>query len=385
LVRVLEGGAPDDDSGSGSPNGREFFFPLSQVPSENWTESPRSFGANRGIGRAHAACDLYAPLGTTIYAITDGVVTRGPYDFYAQTSAIEIDHGEFLARYGEVQREALVREGDRVRAGQPIARVGRLVGISVPSPMLHLELYNKTAHGALTVSSSVSARARSGRPFLRRRDIIDPTSRLNEWRHNLPGARVTPQDRAARLAGQIPASGFCIHLKRVRQERRAAERFSRTVGEYQCYWNGVAVDHLKGQMVERQGPGDNTTEVGDNRDLRIREGAYRLAIHNGVNYKTYGYNERGTTYAETPKPGLLLKDTDERSAILIHPGEDYVKSIGCLNPTSNLSDANSAIDFMDSRRQVIAIIESMKANMRARFPTSGTIPEAIILIEGEPS
>ncbi len=384
LVRVLEGGTPGEVPDPGTPGGRQFFFPLAHVPDVNWTDSPRSFGANRSNNRAHAACDLYAPLGTTIYAITDGTVIRGPYSFYAQTFAIEVDHGDFIARYGEVQETAFVREGDHVKAGQRIAKVGRLVGISVPSPMLHLELYDKSAHGKLTVGVHDSARAASGRPFLRRRDIINPTSRLNLWRNNLPGREVTPQERAERLAGRIPDSGFCIHLKRVRQERWSSASFARTIGEYRCYWNGAAIEGLKGQMVERPGPGDNTTEVGDNHDLRIRAGAYRLAIQNGVHYKTYNYDQNGTTYEQIPKPGLLLRDTEERSAILIHPGEGYVKSIGCLNPATGLTDADSAINFMDSRRQVITIIDTMKAKIGSRFPPSGTIPEAIILIEGEP-
>ena len=36
-----------------------------------------------------------------------------------------------------------VKTGDQVKAGQKIAKVGHLVGITVPSDMLHLELYNK--------------------------------------------------------------------------------------------------------------------------------------------------------------------------------------------------------------------------------------------------
>jgi hypothetical protein len=33
---------------------------------------------------------------------------------------------------------------------------------------------------------------------------------------------------------------------------------------------------------------------------------------------------------------------------------------------------------------VVAIIEAMKSRMGARFPRSGTIPDATIFIEGEP-
>jgi hypothetical protein len=157
------------------------------------------------------------------------------------------------------------------------------------------------------------------------------------------------------------------------------------VGEYQCYWDGAPVEELKGLMVERGGPGDNTTEVGDNRDLRIKAGAYRLAIHSGGRYRTYGYNEQEPAYERHPNPGLLLMDTDERTWILIHPGEDYVKSIGCLNPASTLADADSAVAFADSRGRVIAIIEGIRSRLGSKFPKSGAIPGATIFIEGEPA
>ena len=96
----------------------------------------------------------------------------------------------------------------------------------------------------------------------------------------------------------------------------------------------------------------------------------------------------GTSSAmATPKPGILLQDTDERSAILIHPAKDYLWSIGCLNPGFNLTNANSSIEFKDSRARVIAIIEAMKAKIGTGFPSRGeaTIPNAIIMIVGEPS
>ncbi|HEX5733986.1 MAG TPA: peptidoglycan DD-metalloendopeptidase family protein [Blastocatellia bacterium] len=186
MVRVLSGSPQEGGSSTEPQADTKFFFPLGQVPSTNWTSPPRSFGSNRAKGkRAHAGCDLYAPIGTTVHAITDGTVVRGPEPFYAGTFSIEIDHGTFLARYGEVQGTAFIRKGDKVTAGQPIAKVGRLVGIVVPSAMLHLELYDKSAHGPLTVPAA-EGRISSGRPFMRRKDLIDPTPKLNEWKNNLP-------------------------------------------------------------------------------------------------------------------------------------------------------------------------------------------------------
>jgi murein DD-endopeptidase MepM/ murein hydrolase activator NlpD len=185
LLHIVQAGEIDTAS-SGSSGTSNFFFPFTRLPSTNWTAGMGRFGGNRGNGRAHAACDLYFPAGTIIHAITDGTVTRGPSYFYNQTYALEIDHGSFIARYGEIQQSTFVREGDRVRAGQPIAKVGHLVGLKVPSDMLHLELYDKTASGPLSVPAAAGKKAPNGRPFMRRKDLIDPTPKLNEWKNNLP-------------------------------------------------------------------------------------------------------------------------------------------------------------------------------------------------------
>ena len=176
---------PPAQTPAASTGGGSKFFPLSRIFSESWTRGAGSFGASRG-GRAHAGCDLYAPLGTWIHAIADGEVTLGPYYFYAGTYALEVQHGDFVARYGEIQKDTPVRKGDKVKAGQRIARVGHLVNINVKSDMLHLELYKGTGSGALTVKGEASAKRSDGTPFQRRKDLMDPTPLLAQWRSNLP-------------------------------------------------------------------------------------------------------------------------------------------------------------------------------------------------------
>lgn len=167
----------------------QWFFPFPSVPAASWEERPRAFASPRAGGaRLHAGCDLYFPKGTPIHAIADGVVTRGPYAFYCETFALEIDHGHFLARYGEIQSKTEVVAGARVKAEQKIASVGHLVGIQVPSDMLHFELYDKSLSGPLTVASDSGSAMKNGVPFMRRKDLIDPTLQLNQWRENLPAA-----------------------------------------------------------------------------------------------------------------------------------------------------------------------------------------------------
>ena len=164
------------------------FFPFDKPAVADWTHAPRSFGARRNGGqRAHAGCDLYAPVGRLIHAVRDGVVIRDPYAFHAQTDALEINHGEFVIRYGEIRPDCALRKGERVKAGQVVARVGQLVGIQVPSAMLHLEMYDGSGTGSLSVAESASARTKEGVPFMRRRDLIDPTPFLDTWRQCLAG------------------------------------------------------------------------------------------------------------------------------------------------------------------------------------------------------
>jgi len=165
------------------------FFPFPTVPAQSWEKSPLAFASPRAGGaRLHAGCDLYLPQGTSIHAVADGVVMRGPYAFYCETFALEVDHGSFLARYGEIQGKTEVTAGATVRAGQKIARVGHLIGIQVPSDMLHFELYDKSLSGPLTVASGSASAIKDGVPFMRRKDLIDPTLKLNQWQENLPPA-----------------------------------------------------------------------------------------------------------------------------------------------------------------------------------------------------
>jgi Peptidase family M23. len=77
---------------------------------------------------------------------------------------LEIDHGSFVARYGEIQSNTEVTAGAKVHAGQKIASVGHLVGIQTSSDMLYLELYDKSASGPLTVARDSGSAMKNGVP-----------------------------------------------------------------------------------------------------------------------------------------------------------------------------------------------------------------------------
>lgn len=157
-----------------APNG-DFCFPFSFRPSPDWKGGGRYFGAPRDGGRRlHAGCDLLAPRGTPIYAVSDGTLIRGPYPFYSGTDAVEIRHGNFIVRYGEIMPGSYIG-GSHVRKGQQICKVGRLES---GSSMLHFELYT---NGANTRDSLTG-----GGPYRRRSDVTNASPYLDQWVHNLP-------------------------------------------------------------------------------------------------------------------------------------------------------------------------------------------------------
>jgi hypothetical protein len=138
-------------------------------------------------------------------------------------------------------------------------------------------------------------------------------------------------------------------------------------------------------MVECGGPGDNSDEIGDALDRRIVATAYPLAVHASARYRTFGYSTSEETRAK-PRPALRLASTGEREGILIHPSSGYLWSTGCLNPCSGLIHQDSNVDYRDSRRRVVAIIDSLVAHLGQRVSRDPgkRLPAAFVLIDGEP-
>ncbi|WP_165922935.1 M23 family metallopeptidase [Sulfurirhabdus autotrophica] len=158
------------------------LFPLPIRPLDDYHTGERKFNAPRGI-RRHAGCDLYAPLGTEVRAMADGVIIQC-YDFYWQTDAIEVDHGDFIARYGEIKpRTDLERNklrGQEVKRGDVLGSVGHLIkanGEKFKYTMLHIELYGSST-SPLGVNSHLSNKNLP--PFQRRSDLADPTATLDK-------------------------------------------------------------------------------------------------------------------------------------------------------------------------------------------------------------
>lgn len=95
-------------------------------------EYPGRFGDPRNGGsRKHGGVDLYALVGTNVYAVKGGVVIQDPYRFYRGLYAIEINHGNFIARYCEINVVNGLRAGSTITQGQLLGTVADLALIRV--------------------------------------------------------------------------------------------------------------------------------------------------------------------------------------------------------------------------------------------------------------
>ncbi|WP_345612673.1 M23 family metallopeptidase [Pseudonocardia adelaidensis] len=90
-------------------------------------------------GTSHQGIDIAGPIGTPIYALTDGVVEEaGPATGFGLWVVLRHTDGT-QSVYGHVNR-MFVDEGERVKAGEKIAEIGNR-GYST-GPHLHLEIWS---------------------------------------------------------------------------------------------------------------------------------------------------------------------------------------------------------------------------------------------------
>ena len=181
----------------------------------------------------------------------------------------------------------------------------------------------------------------------------------------------------------IRGQGWEIHIERKSmQSRNYGKARQRTIGTYQVYHDGKRQPGLSGVTAERGGPGDNSTP---GNGKRVEEGIYPLWTQDGTKYDTMGYHRSEATNV-IPKPGIELMETGKRKEILIHPGQYFISSIGCINLATNLPHAGEPISYKGSRKRVIALIEDIKAFLGNDFPNKNgaRIPRAWAVIDGEP-
>lgn len=156
------GGTDHVDPGKGFPwdvylkyvreymgNPGKHVAPTAPAHKRVWPMAKGSFKITSGFGprwgTMHRGIDLAAPLGTPIYSTSDGIVIEGKDRAKGSVGGfgnwVWIDSQRECGRdfiYGHMRHhEIYVRKGDRVKAGQLIARVGSEGGST--GPHLHFE------------------------------------------------------------------------------------------------------------------------------------------------------------------------------------------------------------------------------------------------------
>jgi lipoprotein NlpD len=111
--------------------------PLRWPLSEPRLSSP--FGARHG--RTHEGVDLAAPTGTPIYAADGGQVLYAGDAVRGYGNMVVVQHADDLVTVYAHSSVLLVRTGERVAAGQEIARVGQ--SGRATAPHLHFEVRRK--------------------------------------------------------------------------------------------------------------------------------------------------------------------------------------------------------------------------------------------------
>ncbi|MES9971434.1 MAG: M23 family metallopeptidase [Candidatus Thiodiazotropha sp.] len=74
--------------------------------------------------RPHFGVDIAAPVGTLVVAPADGLVTLAHPDMFYSGGTLIIDHGHQLSSSFLHLHKILVKEGERVKQGDPIAEIG---------------------------------------------------------------------------------------------------------------------------------------------------------------------------------------------------------------------------------------------------------------------
>jgi murein DD-endopeptidase MepM/ murein hydrolase activator NlpD len=104
------------------------------VPNASFTDT---WGAPRSGGRTHQGTDLMAPHGSPVYAVASGRVRTASSSAGGISLYLDADNGETYF-YAHNQSNA-VRSGQRVQAGQLVARVGSSGNAPSDAPHVHFE------------------------------------------------------------------------------------------------------------------------------------------------------------------------------------------------------------------------------------------------------
>jgi murein DD-endopeptidase MepM/ murein hydrolase activator NlpD len=111
------------------------------------TQLVDTFNASRSGGRSHNALDIMAPRGSLVVSAADGVVERLHHSSLGGTTAyVRSDDGAWVYYYAHLDSYAPgLAEGQQLRRGDPIGRVGSTGNAQAAWPHLHFAVYRMAA------------------------------------------------------------------------------------------------------------------------------------------------------------------------------------------------------------------------------------------------
>ncbi|MGH1373178.1 MAG: M23 family metallopeptidase [Cellvibrionaceae bacterium] len=109
--------------------------------------------------RPHFGVDVAAPTGTLVQAPADGVTTLAYDDMFFSGGTLIIDHGHGLSSSFLHLSKILVKEGELVKQGQPIAEVGATGRVTGPHLDWRMNWYDQRVDPQTLVPSMSEAQA----------------------------------------------------------------------------------------------------------------------------------------------------------------------------------------------------------------------------------
>ncbi|MDU1232621.1 MAG: M23 family metallopeptidase [Clostridium sp.] len=126
-------------------NSVNFVVPLNGVESRNYTY-PKPVQVGENVFRTIKGVNLEAKIGTEVKAVADGVVDLVENSGVEEGIVVEIKHANGLkTRYGNLDENTSVKQGDKVTANQVIGKVGdtaKVYSSDVFGEFLNLQVIN---------------------------------------------------------------------------------------------------------------------------------------------------------------------------------------------------------------------------------------------------
>jgi len=132
-----------------SRNLRQEVIPSGRPVKHGWLSSPYGKRTDPFNGKTefHPGIDFAGKLGTKIMAVASGVVTWAG-SRYGYGNMVEIDHGNgYSTRYGHAEK-LLVKVGQTVKKGQPIALMGSTGRSTGPHVHFEVRIHGRTVNPA---------------------------------------------------------------------------------------------------------------------------------------------------------------------------------------------------------------------------------------------